>query len=40
MVFEHASFNPSETPELRLVLYTPVPEHDTPAKLARLLSSQ
>jgi transcriptional regulator with XRE-family HTH domain len=39
MVFEHASFNPTETPDQRLVLYTPVPEQDTPAKLARLLSS-
>jgi transcriptional regulator with XRE-family HTH domain len=40
MVFEHASFNPTETPDQRLVLYTPVPEQDTSAKLARLLSSQ
>ena len=37
MVFEHAVFNPSEAPEQRLVLYTPMPEQDTPAKLARLL---
>ena len=37
MVFEHAVFNPSEASEQRLVLYTPLAEHDTPAKLARLL---
>jgi hypothetical protein len=37
LVFEHAVFNPTEAPEQRLILYTPVPEHDTPAKLARLL---
>jgi transcriptional regulator with XRE-family HTH domain len=37
LVFEHAVFHPSEAPEQRLVLYTPVPEHDTTAKLARLL---
>jgi hypothetical protein len=37
MVFEHAVFNPSEAPDQRLVLYTPLPEEDTAAKLARLL---
>ncbi|MGA2927831.1 MAG: helix-turn-helix transcriptional regulator [Solirubrobacteraceae bacterium] len=37
LVFEHAVFNPAESPEQRLILYTPLPEHDTPAKLARLL---
>ena len=37
LVFEHAVFNPTEAPEQRLILYSPVPEHDTPAKLARLL---
>ena len=36
-MFEHAVFNPTEAPEQRLILYTPVPEQDTPAKLARLL---
>jgi transcriptional regulator with XRE-family HTH domain len=40
MVFEHAVFNPSEAPEQRLVLYTPMPEEDTPAKLARLLERE
>jgi len=37
MVFEHAVFNPAEAPDQRLVLYSPLPEHDTPAKLAQLL---
>ena len=37
MVFEHAVFNPAEAPDQRLVLYSPLPEQDTPAKLARLL---
>jgi transcriptional regulator with XRE-family HTH domain len=37
MVFEHAVFNPQESPEQRLVLYSPLPEDETPAKLARLL---
>ena len=37
MVFEHAVFHPGEEPEQRLVLYSPLPEHDTSAKLARLL---
>jgi transcriptional regulator with XRE-family HTH domain len=37
LVFEHAVFNPVEAPEQRLILYTPVPEHDTPEKLAELL---
>jgi transcriptional regulator with XRE-family HTH domain len=39
MVFEHAVFNPAEAPEQRLVLYTPLPEEDTAAKLARLLEA-
>jgi transcriptional regulator with XRE-family HTH domain len=37
MVFEHAVFHPGEEPEQRLVLYSPLPEHDTAAKLARLM---
>jgi transcriptional regulator with XRE-family HTH domain len=37
LVFEHAVFHPAEAPEQRLILYTPVPEHNTPAKLAELL---
>jgi transcriptional regulator with XRE-family HTH domain len=35
--FEHAVFHPSEAAELRLILYSPLPDHDTPAKLTRLL---
>ena len=30
LVFEHAVFHPAEAPEQRLILYTPVAEHDTP----------
>jgi hypothetical protein len=37
LVFEHAVFNPAESPEQRLALYSPLPDDDTPAKLARLL---
>jgi transcriptional regulator with XRE-family HTH domain len=39
LAFEHAVFNPAEAPEQRLILYSPRPEHDTPAKLARLLEA-
>jgi transcriptional regulator with XRE-family HTH domain len=39
MWFEHAVFRLEETPEQRLVLYSPLPRCDTPAKLARLLAS-
>ena len=38
LVFEHAVFHPAESPEQRLVLYSPLPEEDTPAKLAQLLA--
>ncbi len=37
LVFEHAVFNPAEAPDQRLVLYVPLAEHDTPAKLAQLM---
>jgi transcriptional regulator with XRE-family HTH domain len=37
MVFEHAVFNPQESPEQRLILYSPLPDDDTPAKLAELV---
>ena len=37
MSFSHAVFHPAEVSEQRLVLYSPLPEHDTPAKLASLL---
>jgi len=39
LVFEHAIFNPQEAPDQRLVLFSPLPEHDTPAKLARLIDA-
>ncbi|MDQ6807281.1 MAG: helix-turn-helix transcriptional regulator [Actinomycetota bacterium] len=38
LVFEHAIFGPQEAPEQRLILYTPMPEADTKAKLAALFA--
>jgi transcriptional regulator with XRE-family HTH domain len=40
LVFEHAVFHPVEAPEQRLILYSPLPERETPAKLARLLEAE
>jgi transcriptional regulator with XRE-family HTH domain len=40
LVFEHAVLHPTDTPEQRLILYSPLPDHDTPAKLAELLAHQ
>jgi transcriptional regulator with XRE-family HTH domain len=40
LAFSHAVFNPAEAPEQRLILYSPLPEHDTPAKLERLLAGE
>jgi transcriptional regulator with XRE-family HTH domain len=37
LVFEHAVFHPQDAPEQRLILYSPMPDEDTPAKLAQLL---
>jgi hypothetical protein len=39
MLFEHAVFHPQDTPEQRMVLYSPLRDEDTPAKLAQLLTS-
>jgi transcriptional regulator with XRE-family HTH domain len=39
MLFEHAVFTPQESPGQRMILYSPLPDEDTPAKLARLLES-
>jgi hypothetical protein len=39
LVFEHAVFNPAEAPDQRLVLYSPVAEDNTPAKLAELMET-
>jgi transcriptional regulator with XRE-family HTH domain len=38
LVFEHAAFRP-EGSDQRLILYSPLSEEDTPAKLARLLET-
>jgi MmyB-like transcription regulator ligand binding domain len=35
--FDHAVFHHGDTGDPRLILYTPTGEHDTRAKLARLL---
>jgi transcriptional regulator with XRE-family HTH domain len=40
LVFEHAVFNPQEAPEQRLILYTPLPELDTQAKMAELMATE
>jgi hypothetical protein len=37
-VFEHAAFR-HEVSDQRLILYSPLSEEDTPAKLARLLET-
>jgi hypothetical protein len=37
MHFEHAVFKLEATPEQRLILYTALEQHDSQAKLARLL---
>jgi hypothetical protein len=39
MLFEHAVFHPHENPDQRMVLYSPMPDKDTPAKLAQLLAA-
>jgi transcriptional regulator with XRE-family HTH domain len=39
MVFEHAVFHPVEASEQRLILYSPLPEHGTAAKLAKLIAT-
>jgi hypothetical protein len=38
--FSHAVFHPAEASEQRLVLYSPLPDHSTPAKLAALLEDR
>ena len=39
-MFDHAVFQHGESGEQRLVLYSPSCEHDTRAKLARLLEDR
>jgi transcriptional regulator with XRE-family HTH domain len=38
MSFSHAVFHPAEFSEQRLILYSPLPEHDTAEKIAALLA--
>jgi hypothetical protein len=40
MVFEHSAFYPAAAPNARLVLYSPLDELDTPAKLDRLIAAR
>ncbi len=37
MLFEHAVLNPQKMLERRMILHTPLPGEDAPAKLALLL---
>jgi hypothetical protein len=37
LVFERAAFHPQDAPEQRMLLYSPLPDEGTPAKLAQLL---
>ncbi len=39
MMFEHAVFHPGEAPEQRVILYSPLPDDDTTAKLERLMEA-
>jgi hypothetical protein len=36
LVFEHAAFHPTEEPEQRMILYTPVPGTETAEKMRSL----
>jgi hypothetical protein len=38
--FSHAVFHPAEFLEQRLILYSPLPDNDTPAKLSMLLADR
>jgi transcriptional regulator with XRE-family HTH domain len=40
LLFEHAAFKHAERSEQRVILYTPLPDDDTPAKLERLLAAR
>jgi hypothetical protein len=40
MSFSHAVFHPAEKLDQRLVLYTPLPENETAAKLVRLMRAR
>ncbi|WCB92541.1 hypothetical protein DSM104299_01237 [Baekduia alba] len=39
LAFEHAALRPAEAPEQRLILYSPLPEHDTASKMMRLMAA-
>ena len=39
LFFEHAVFHPTDFPEQRLILYSPVPDSDTAEKLQRLIEA-
>jgi hypothetical protein len=40
LLFEHAVFHPQDTPEQRMILYSPLPDEDTQGKLATLLAGE
>jgi transcriptional regulator with XRE-family HTH domain len=40
LMFEHLTFQMFEAPDLKVTVYTPLDEVDTPAKLSRLLSER
>jgi transcriptional regulator with XRE-family HTH domain len=40
MSFSHAVFHPADRLEQRLILYSPLPEHETAAKIERLMSGR
>ncbi|HEY6758179.1 MAG TPA: helix-turn-helix transcriptional regulator [Baekduia sp.] len=40
LVFEHAALRPAEAPDQRLVLYSPLPEADTAAKMMALIEAR
>ena len=40
MSFSHAVFHPAEKLDQRLILYSPLPDNETAAKLARLMSAR
>jgi transcriptional regulator with XRE-family HTH domain len=40
LAFSHAVFHAADAPEQRMALYSPLPDFDTPAKLAELLGTE
>jgi hypothetical protein len=39
LLFEHAVFHPTDSPDQRLILYSPVPRSGTAEKLEQLIDS-